>query len=419
MINRQLVPEVQSIQTIEFLSSKRMDLGPNCKLFWMNEVPDETAKVELYFRAGAIHASKKGLASIMNGFLLSGTATKSSTQIQNELNNLGAFYESNAGIEYSVISIYSLKENMNAILRIFQDAINNSIFDENELEELIADRKQKFKVNNEKVSTKAQRLFQTKLFDGTAYAAIVEEEDFEKITSTDLKSFYEEAYINGLYKIVVCGAFEEESIVEMSTILKGWASNEAIKFEANFANLAGNFHDDKKNALQTAIRIGRTLFNKNHNDYIDFQILNTILGDYFGSRLMTNIREDKGYTYGIGSMVIETNASGYFLIATEVGNEVKDAAIDEIKFEIERLKNELVPEEELNLVKNYMLGQLLKSVDGAYAMLDLDVNLDNYQLDSSYLDKVIDGIKKFTPARLQELAKKYLDWNKFTVVTAG
>lgn len=419
MINRQQAPEIKSVHSIDFLPSKRFDLGDRCKMYWMDEVPDETSKVELVFRAGSIQAKKKGVAPIMNGFLLAGTKEKSSTQIQNELNNLGAFYESNAGLEASIISIYALKENMPAILRIFQDAINNNNFSEDELKELLAERKQKFKVMNEKVSTKAQRLFQTKLFSGTAYGNIIQEEDFDNISSEDLKEFYEDCYCNGLYKIVVCGAFSQDTMNEMIEILGDWRNQKTLEFQKEFHNEVGTFHETKNGALQTAIRIGRPLFNKTHEDYIDFQILNTILGDYFGSRLMTNIREDKGYTYGIGSMVLETNESGYFLIATEVGTEVKEAAIKEIQLEIDRLKTELVSEEELNLVKNYMLGQLLKSADGPYAMLDLHVNLETHHLDVSYLQKVIDSIHAIKAERLQALANEYLNWNKFTVVTAG
>jgi predicted Zn-dependent peptidase len=161
------------------------------------------------------------------------------------------------------------------------------------------------------------------------------------------------------------------------------------------------------------------LFNKTHEDYNDFLILNTIFGDYFGSRLMSNIREDKGYTYGIGTMVAELHETGYFLIATEVGKEVKDATLKEIKVEMERLHTELVSMEELNLVKNYMLGQLLKSADGPYSMTDLFMSVEPYGLSLDFYNASIDSINTITPERIQLLAKKYLNWNDMTIVSAG
>ena len=167
------------------------------------------------------------------------------------------------------------------------------------------------------------------------------------------------------------------------------------------------------------MRIGKTLFNKNHSDFLGFSILNTILGDYFGSRLMKNIREDKGYTYGISSTEAELAKSGYFMIGTEVGSAQKDLAIQEIKNEIERLQKDLVPDEELELVRNYLLGQLLKSADGPYAMTDLFLSVDAYDLDFSFYESYIQKVKNIDAEELRALAVKHLAWDSMTIVIAG
>src|SRR5690606_21921235 len=156
-----------------------------------------------------------------------------------------------------------------------------------------------------------------------------------------------------------------------------------------------------------------------HPDYLDFLVLNTILGDYFGSRLMANIREDKGYTYGIGSMVAETDDTGYFLIATEVRKDVREDTLNEIRFEINRLQNELVSTTELELVQNYMLGQLLKSADGAYAMTDLFLSAEIHGKGLGFYNEAILAIRAITPERIQELARKYLNWEDMTIVGVG
>jgi predicted Zn-dependent peptidase len=271
----------------------------------------------------------------------------------------------------------------------------------------------------EKVSFLAQRSFQKNLFKDSLYSRIIEEEDYNRFSVAEMKQFHRENYLNGLLKIVVVGAFSQDQIDEIIDITGTWCTDSKTQFESGIQNAKGEFHTDKDDALQTAIRVGKILFNKRHEDFVDFQVLNTILGDYFGSRLMSNIREDKGYTYGIGSMLAELHETGYFLIATEVAKEFKEATINEIKYEIRRLQEELVDDEELELVKNYLLGQLLKSADGPYSMVDLYMGLEPYGMDMDFYNKSIHSIQNITAERIKELASKYLSWDEMTIVTAG
>jgi predicted Zn-dependent peptidase len=356
---------------------------------------------------------------MVNGLLLSGTNEKSSTQISNELDALGAFYESNVGHENAILTIYALRENMLPILHVLKGAINKLAFLEQEVEELISDRKQKFFVNMEKVSFLAQRSFQQRMFDGSSYSRIMEVDDYDNISVSEMKSFFKENYLNGLTKVVVVGNFDQDQVDEIIDLTGEWSNDTPVEFEKSIKNEPGHHHTDKSGALQTAIRVGRILFNKTHEDFVDFQVLNTILGDYFGSRLMSNIREDKGYTYGIGSMLAELHETGYFLIATEVGKDVKDATLTEIRNEIDRLRKELVEEHELELVKNYLLGQLLKSADGPYSMIDLYMGLEAFNMDMDFYNKSIESIQRITPERIRELAAKYLVWDEMTIVSAG
>lgn len=418
MVNRKKSPEIKQIDKIDFVKPHIFDISEDVQLFFMKEVPNETARLDLYFDAGTIKGDQ-GIASFVNGMLLSGTENKTSVQINNEIDALGGFYESGISTENSVITVYSLRENLIPILKILKDAIQNLVFHSHEVEELVNDRKQKFKVSMEKVSFLAQRAFQQRLFNESIYGRVTNESDFDSVSTEKLKKFFRENYLSGLTKVVVVGDLSQDDVDEIIDLTGSWASKVMTPFENNIQNLKGTVHVVKEGAVQTAIRVGRMLFNKKHEDYHDFLILNTIFGDYFGSRLMSNIREDKGYTYGIGTMVAELHETGYFLIATEVGKEVKDATLQEIQNEMERLHNELVKEEELNLVKNYMLGQLLKSADGPYSMMDLYMGVEPYGLDLDFYNEAIKSINQITPKRIQELAKKYLNWNQMTVVSAG
>ena len=418
MIERKIAPEIKQIEKINFISPDKFLLSDNAAFFWMKEVPNDTARLDFTFDAGTIRDSNL-ISSLVAGLLFSGTAKKSSTEIHNELDYLGAFFDVGLSHESVMVSFYALNKNMLAVFKIFEDAIENVIFQQNEIDELIRERKQKLQVNLEKVGFLAQREFQKNLFEGTDYARQIQLQDYDAAKRTEILEFHDKNYKKGLRKVVRVGNLDKSDVNLIIESSKKWAQTNSQVFESNFKNKIGVSTIEKKDAVQSAIRIGKTLFNKNHQDFIGISILNTILGDYFGSRLMKNIREDKGYTYGISSMEVELARSGYFLIGTEVGKNQKDLAIAEIKYEIERLQNELIPNVELDLVRNYLLGQLLKGADGPYAMSDLFLSVDAYNLDFTFYDEYIDKIQNIEPIELQELAIKYLNWDTMSIVTAG
>ena len=418
MLNRTLTPELKEIDAIEFVSPAIHVIEGKTKLFHMAEVPNNTSRLDLYFDAGTARG-ERAIAGFVNGMLLSGSERVSATEIQSQIDALGGFYESGISQEKDVISIYALKEHLLDIFRIIAGALEELSFTQKEMKEMLNDRRQKFKVNMEKVSFLAQREFQQRLFHNSIYGRVSDESDFEKVEREKLIAFFNEHYLHGLYKVVVVGAIPDNEINEIIALSSKWAKGTSNNYESSLKNAKESHYLKKDGALQTAIRLGRILFNKTHEDYLDFLVLNTILGDYFGSRLMSNIREDKGYTYGIGSMVAELHETGYFLIATEVGKDVKDAAIEEIKKELVRLQEEPVAEEELELVKNYMLGQLLKSADGPYSMTDLFLSVEPHGMDLDFYNNAIDSLHAIKAERIQELAKRYLHWDDFTVVAAG
>lgn len=419
MINRQVQPAILPIEEIEFLAPLHKNLGNGVFFYHTKEVQNDTTRLDLYFEAGKI-TSKNGIAGIVNGLLLSGTAKKTSFQIDEEIDGLGGFYESGVSMENAVVSIFCLRENLSQIVDILIDAICHVSFDEKEVKQFLNDRKQKLKISKEKVNVLSQRRFQQELFASNEdYASVTEEKDLENISIESLKSYHEKHYKKGLSKIVLVGNVEESIVNHILILTKDMLCDSLTKNATQISSNIGQFTEKKKDAIQSAIRLGRILFNKNHPDYPDFLVLNTILGDYFGSRLMSNIREDKGYTYGIGSAVAEFENIGYFVIVTEVGTDVMENTMKEIQIELKRLQEELVGEEELETVKNYMLGQLLKSADGPYAMMDLFLSAEAQHKSLDFYNDVIDQLNAITPKRIQELAIKYLNWEDFTIVTAG
>lgn len=412
-------PETKQVDHISFVKPHVFDVTPDVKLLWMKEVPNETVRLDLFFNAG-ITRGNKSIPAIVHSLLLSGTKEFSSVEIHERIDALGGFLDTDISFETAVVSIYCLREHIREISNIVADAIQNLAFRETEVEDVLRSMRQQFAVNQQKVKYVAQQQFRKHLFASNAdYSTISEESDYEEGNVMAYKKYWKEHYLEGLTRITLVGDLEVDEVDALIDLFGKWAVDGKVEHAGGFKFQAERIDFPKNDAVQSAVRMGRFLFPKTHEDYIDFQVLNTILGDYFGSRLMSNIREDKGYTYGIGSGVMDMNKTGYFVIVTEVGKEVLDKTLQEIKFELERLQQELVPEDELELVKNYMLGQLLKSADGPYAMLDMYNGVDMYGLTLDFYDEAIQKIKHISPARIQELAKQYLNFEDFLIITAG
>lgn len=418
MLDRKIAPQPEEIKEIKFVYPEKIELSESVSLYWIRNVPNSTVRLDFYFDAGTIR-SKSLVASLTAGLIFSGTQEKDATTFHNLLDDSGAYYDVEVSHENAVVSFYGLNDQIIHIFKIFEEAIEKVIFPKSEFEEIVKERKQKFLVNLEKVGVLAQREFQKKLFETTDYGRVSEIGDFDEVHQAEIIDFFEQFYKMGLMKVAVVGNLNQPDMNYIVNQSKKWCVRQKPIFNGVFLKNSGRIKLDKKDALQSAIRIGKILFNKNHEDYISFSILNTILGDYFGSRLMKNIREDKGFTYGIGSFVSELNNTGYFGIATEVGKDFVEQTIHEIKKEIELLQTELIGEDELELVRSYLLGQILKSADGPYATMDLFLSVEQNGLDLRFFNQYIEKVRTINAEELREIAKTYLKWDSLIIVTAG
>lgn len=419
MTVRNQQPEARQIEHIGLVRPQHFDVTPLVPLYWVKEVPNDTVRLDLYFDGGIIRGGDS-IPAIVHALLLSGTNTKSSVDIHEAIDELGGFVDTDLSFEGSCISIYCLKEHLTVISAIVSDAVSNLSFRESEVEDVLQNMSQKYQENWQKVKYAAQQIFRKEFFESDQrYAELSKQEDFTAVHPATYRNFFRQYYLKGLTRMTLVGDIEQDEVDALIDLFGKWAVEATPEYAHSFAPHSGKVHHAIEGTIQTAIRMGRHLFPKTHPDYIEFQVLSTILGDYFGSRLMSNIREDKGYTYGIGSAVLEMHATGYFVIVTEVGSEVTENTLHEIYHELRRLQDELVGEEELDLVKNYMLGQLLKSADGPYHMMDIFNSVDLYGLGLEFYDELIYKIRHITPQRIQELAIKYLQPEDFLTVIAG
>src|SRR5690606_29840108 len=235
----------------------------------------------------------------------------------------------------------------------------------------------------------------------------------------DLLSYFKSAYQPENCTIVAAGKIDDAVMTALDRNFgKDWESKGRIsKNSFKFTIGRGQQHFiERTDALQSAIRIGEVSIGRAHPDFPAVQVLNTVLGGYFGSRLMANIREDKGFTYGIGSALISLKETGYFFIASEVGADVCKAAVEEIQKEINILQSIPVPAEELNLVRNYMLGSMLAGLENVFSHADKFKNIYFSGLNYDYYDNYIETVKTITSGQLLELANNYLSFDKMEKV---
>jgi len=412
-------PLIKNIEHISFAHPLTFDITPKVKLLWMKEVANDTARLELFFDAGLIRGDKS-IPKIVKSLLLSGTDSQTALEIQEGIDACGGYVDIDLGTETAIITIYCLREHILTVSQQVFNAIQHLSFQETEVTDVLNTLAHEYKVNQQKVKSLVGEAFRLESFAGNdAYAWKTELSDFEENRPAAFKAFWKQHYLNGLTRMALVGNLEQDTVDALIDLFGKWSIEETPTYGSDFSAAPKRIHVDVKDAIQTAIRIGNFSIKKQDPDRHGFGVLNSILGGYFGSRLMSNIREDKGYTYGIGSGVMDYHNGCSFVIMTEVGKDVAEATISEIKKEVEKLQTELVTEDELTLVRNYMMGQLLRSADGPYAMLDMYNGTDIYGLTLDYYDEAIEKINSITAEELKDLAIKHLNWDHFIVATAG
>jgi len=423
-IDRTVSPAFKTVEKIEMIQATEKKLRNNIPVYSINAGSQELIKVEFFFSAGMFQQIKPLQAATVNAMLEEGTSKMTAAQIADAVDYYGAFLEVGVSQDHASVVLFTLNKHLKSTLSVVEDVIKNATFPEDELDTHLTNKKQKFHVNNQKVATVARKRFTELIFgEKHPYGINVQEADFEKIKRTDLIDFYRSFYCSGNCKIVLAGKINDDvfSLLDEHFGDNDWSSVNSL--EKNTVEIISCKEREqlifKEDALQSAIRIGKVLFNKTHPDFQSLQILNTVYGGYFGSRLMSNIREDKGYTYGIGSGIASLQNSGYFFISTEVGVDVCKNAINEIYLEMDRLRNELIPADELQLVKNYLLGTFLRSVDGPFAMADRFKGILEYNLGYDYFDKYIATIKGISASQLRDLANTYFDKESMIELVVG
>lgn len=422
MLNRTQAPAFKQVNEIKFLHPEQSFLDNGIPVFSINSGEQDLVRIEFIFDNVNWQDDKPLQAIATSTMLNNGTKHLTAKEIADKIDFYGAFFQTEYGNDQSTVTLYTLNKHLASVLPIVKEVLSESVFSQSELNIYIQNQKQKLQVNLKKNDVVARKQFAQALFGNTSYGYNITAKNYDDLQQDELTTYFSAAYTPKNCTIIVSGKFEKQSLNLLNQYFGqrwGGIQQSAIN-DFSFEKVKRNpIYIEKPDALQSAIRMGKIAINRTHPDFAGFQVLNCVLGGYFGSRLMANIREDKGYTYGIGSGVASMKDAGYFFIATEVGADVCSDALNEIYKEIDLLKQELISEEELSLVQNYMLGSMLGSLENVFSHADKFKNIHFYGLGYDYYTNYIYTVKSITANDIKNLANKYLAIDDFTEVVVG
>lgn len=420
IVNRTVAPPIKD--AVEF----NLQLKPYNHFKLDNGVPvysidagaEEVLQVELVFYAGNWFEQQKGVAAATNFLLKNGTSSKTAFQINEEFEYYGAHCNRACYNETAVITLSALNKYTAKLLPVIKDMITDAAFTEEELATYKQNSKQRLSVNLKKCDFVATRLIDAYVYgEKHPYGVYSHAEDVDAVTAVQVKDFYKQYYLNGQCVIFVSGKLPaniKELLNENFGALALTTINQQppVIMPAPAAEKKYRIENDA-NGVQGAIRLARPFPNRHHPDFMKVMVLNTVFGGFFGSRLMGNIREDKGYTYGIHSYVQNHLQQTAWLISTEAGKDVCEATVEEVYKEMKTLREELVDEEELLTVRNYLIGTILGDLDGPFHIMGRWKNIILNNLSEKYFYDSVQTIKSISAEEIRELAKKYLNQEDF------
>ncbi len=416
-------PPVFPIEKVDIPEADALRLKNGIPVYIIEAGTEDIMRIEFTFKAGQIKEQMPLMASTTNMMLSEGSHLHTSEELNSLLDYYGSFFNLSTDKDSAGLVLFILNKHLDKVLSLCKEILYHPAFPEHEFNSLMKKRLRWFMVNREKVHNMASDKFFESLF-GTnhPYGYQITEKDFESISTEHLSDFHKRYYTPDNMAIIISGKMHKET----KELLNHHFGNLPVEKTGTVDRvyiLQGenkkHVHVDKPGSVQSAIRIGSSTINKRHPDYIGLKILNTILGGYFSSRLMKNIREEKGYTYGINSSVSSLDLTGYKVISTEVSKKNYLQTIDEIYKEIRLLQTVNVEKDELTVVRNYISGEMIRMFDGPFALAESFKSAWEFGLDNSYYYKLFEKIKTIDPDEIIELARTYYNIDELYEITVG
>ncbi|WP_426061144.1 M16 family metallopeptidase [Hymenobacter sp. B1770] len=428
MLDRTVAPPVQPLARVTLPVADVSALLSGARLHVLANAAQPVVRLQVVFRAGKTAEHQPGLASLTARMLLEGTTTRSARQIADEVAFYGASLECDAGYDRSTLTLYCLTRHLPALLPLVIDVLTHPAFPKSEMEQLKTRTIQNVRVERQKTSFLASERFNELLFGSeTPYGRPFDSDAYQALTAEEAKLFHQAAYAFGNAEVFLCGdvAAERELVAAAFSVVPPGARHAIASPASSVANISA---DDfvlppsrvvVASSLQASVRMGRSWPAPTHPETHRLKLLVNVFGGYFGSRLMRNIREDKGLTYGIYASVAPRELGANLIIGTDVKGESADFTVSEIEMEMRRLQEELIPAEELETVKNYLLGKFANELSTVFEQCDKYKTLVFMNLPNNYYTDFVQQTEAADAETLRELAREYLAPDAMKVVIAG
>jgi zinc protease len=421
LTNRATAPDIK--QPVEFNVTlppcKKYTLSNGIEIYAVDMGSEDVLMLNWVFYAGNAFENKKAIAAAVNFLLKNGTSKRTAFEINEQIDYYGAHLNRNCYSETSELTLHCLNRHLDQLLPVISEILSDSVFPVEELEIYKQNAQQRLRVNLRKSEFVANRLIDAYLFgEDHPYGKYNNLEDYAVLQREDLLPFYTNYYQNGQCVIFAAGKLPFTLINMMekyfgSLPLRPLDAKNTLRFPVKPSVQKKVKHINDPDGVQSAIRIARPFPNRHHPDFQKSMVLNNLFGGFFGSRLMANIREEKGYTYGIHSYLLNYTGESGWMISTEAGRDVNAETIKEVYNEMQGLRDEPVDEEELLMTRNFMIGSILGDLDGPFQVIARWKNLVLNNLDESYFYRGIETIKTVSAEELQALANKYLQPDDF------
>lgn len=422
MLDRLVSPPVQKISSIQLPVAVVTALPNGARLHVLHNASQPVVKLEIVFKAGRWYEPAPGLSYFTSKLLLEGTVNYSAQQIADAIAFYGASLECNQGYDRATLTLYTLAKHLVNIIPILQDIILQPTFPEHEFELLKTRTLQNIAIEKQRNAYLAtKRLTESIYGTNQPYIAGLDETAIEQVTPEQVEIFFRTNFTLAESEIFVSGAVDENATQALIAAFNQIATNQKIipVTPAPFHYLKQDHYLEREDQMQTTVRIGCPWPLMHHESFSQLSLLNKILGGYFGSRLMKNIREEKGYTYGIFSTVSAKEQATLFYIGTDVNYQNSGRTVEEIIKEIVVLQNELVPEEELDTVKNYTIGKFINDTSNIFDQVDKYKSMVLHNLPINYYSDYLNHIANTDARQLQDLAQQYLKPELLTKVLVG
>lgn len=413
MLNRTIAPPIKDAIdfNLQLKPYNKFTLDNGIEVYAIDAGAEEVLQVEWVFYAGNWYEEQNMIAATTNYLLKNGTSQKTAFEINEHFEYYGSYLNRASYNETSSISLHCLNKHSAELFPVVNELIMDSVFPEDELQLYKQNNKQRLSVSLKKSEFVAGRLIDEYQFGiDHPYGKYSTEAAYNAIERKQLQSFYKQYYQQSKYIIFIAGKLPKDIEAQLNKNFGQAAVAKNIADKAHPIVAAGEKKyrvTNDKDGVQGSIRMLRSFPNRHHPDFTKATVLNNLFGGFFGSRLMSNIREDKGYTYGIHSYILNHIHESGWMISTEAGRDVCEATIQEVYKEMDILKNELVKKNELLLVKNYMLGSVLGDLDGPFHIIAKWKNTILNNLPETYFYDSVAAIKSVTAKELKELANKY------------